>query len=232
MELLTGLVPKTGLAHVVWLGLEADVVTALPHENVTATFAPMHAALEGIWAQAVEAQQRRRARNARARPQRYLPDAQIGNLVLVAQSVPTDKLQLAWTGPFRVVGAPNKFVYEVQLLNGDGRGGRRQVVHIARLRTFSNGDLGTEADIDGLRRAVTQDFPDNFIQKKFLGHRVDEEHDVFMLKVRWLGWGVAFDTEEPVHNMVEAAPHMVEDYLYQHAEEAVCDRYLRKYFGK
>ena len=36
---------------------------------------------------------------------------------------------------------------------------------------------------------------------------------VFLLKVKWVGWGREGDTEEPMHNMVADDPYRVEEYI-------------------
>ena len=80
-----------------------------------------------------------------------------------------------------------------------------------------------------MKEAAQRDFPQNFVDK-FVGHEVDDTHGVFTLRVRWMGFGPEWDTDEPIHNMVEDVPHMVEDYLHQHADDEVCARYLQEYF--
>ena len=69
----------------------------------------------------------------------------------------------------------------------------------------------------------------NFI-KNIIEHRVDEDDDTFELKVRWLGWGAEADTWEPIHQLVEDAPHHVEEYLRGHDASEACNRYLKEYF--
>ena len=55
--------------------------------------------------------------------------------------------------------------------------------------------------------------------QKFIGHRVHPSTGVFLLKVRWVGWGAAGDTEEPIHTMVADDPHRVEEYLSQRQDD-------------
>ena len=46
-----------------------------------------------------------------------------------------------------------------------------------------------------------------------------------MIVVRWLGYDRAYDTPEPVHNLAEDVPAMVEAYLRLHAKkDKVCAR--------
>ena len=69
----------------------------------------------------------------------------------------------------------------------------------------------------------------NFVQK-IVCHRVHPNTEVFLLKVRWVGWGKEGDSEEPIHNLVEDDPHRVEEYLSQRQTDDDCRRYLKEYF--
>ena len=135
---------------------------------------------------------------------------------------------MTWTGPHEVIGAVNAFAFETRPL-GAKAGTRPLIAHIVRIRRFSNAALGTEADRQALLDAARRDFPQNFV-KSIVGHRVDQAHGVFTLKVRWLGWGPQEDTYEPIHTLAADAPHFVEDYLSQHREDETCARYLQEYF--
>ena len=52
-----------------------------------------------------------------------------------------------------------------------------------------------------------------------------------MIKVRWLGYDEAHDTEEPVHNLAKDVPGLVEEYLTVHKGEKACALMLKRYFG-
>jgi hypothetical protein len=131
MELLTGLAPKSGVAHIAWLGVAADVATAIPESEVEHALTNMHTALKELWAEAVQVQQRRRRSNARAGG--TLPIFEVGDLVLVAAAVRPDKLSVTWTGPHTVVGAASPFVYSVEpCLGPSATKPRRKEVHRCR----------------------------------------------------------------------------------------------------
>ena len=87
------------------------------------------------------------------------------------------------------------------------------------------------SDMATLEKAARQDYPE-FAIASFVGHSIDDTHGVFMLQVRWVGFPREFDSPEPIHDMVAAAPHMVEDYLYQHADDPACARYIEEYFPR
>ena len=65
--------------------------------------------------------------------------------------------------------------------------------------------------------------------KRFVKHRCDKA-GTLLITVRWFGYDVAHDTEEPVHNLVEDAPGLVEEYLRLHDNEGVCKRMMDGYF--
>ena len=50
------------------------------------------------------------------------------------------------------------------------------------------------------------------------------------MRVRWLGFDRANDTCEPLSQLAEDVPDLVEAYLYEHRAEAQCARALRRYF--
>ena len=152
----------------------------------------------------------------------------IGDLVLVARTVQPHKLAMVWTGPHQVVNAVSKFVYETEpMLAHKGRQ-RREIVHIVRIRRFSNGLLGSPADARAIEQAALHDYPDNVVQR-FLEHKTDDS-GTFRLKVRWLGYDSAHDSFEPIANMVEDVPNRVQEYLTEHKDQPVCARILHTYF--
>ena len=66
--------------------------------------------------------------------------------------------------------------------------------HVVRIRRFSNAALGTPADLEALIAAARRDYPQNFIQR-FVGHHVHVGSGVFMITVRWLGWGAGAEVD-------------------------------------
>jgi transposase InsO family protein len=227
MQLLTGLTPKNGIDHIAWLGVDAEL-QQLTEAEVLAEMDDVHDALEDLWSTAVQAQHQRRLQNARARKVQLLPRINIGDLVLVAKKVPRTKLSMIWTGPHTVTGAVNAFSWITEPL-GAPPGTNQHTAHVVRIRRFSNAELNSEVDVEALLRAARHDYPHNFV-KGIRDHRVEPQHGVFQLKVRWVGWGAEGDTWEPIHAIAEDAPHFVEDYLAQNRDSEACERYLNEYF--
>ena len=92
MQLLTGLVPEGAVSHIAWMGVDARVATPVQSTQLQTNLQGLHEAMEGLWADAVAAQERRRRGR---KPKRVrLPEFQVGDTVLVAQAVKTSKLAM------------------------------------------------------------------------------------------------------------------------------------------
>ena len=225
MQLLIGLVPEGAVAHIAWLGVDAEVAAGVPAAEVERNMQGLHDAMEGLWRDAVAKQVERR--RGRKRKRLTLPSFNVGDTVLVAQAVPGSKLQMTWTGPHEVMSTVNAFVYEVRPCVPDQGNRRPMRVHVVRLRRFANGPLGTPADAEAIEKAALHDFPDN-IPQRFVQHRM--ERTGLQLQVRWLGFDATHDSWEPIENLATDVPELVEAYLYQHRGDPRCARALRRYF--
>ena len=51
-----------------------------------------------------------------------------------------------------------------------------------------------------------------------------------LIRVRWLGYDAAHDTHEPVGNLAEDVPDLVQTYLRANRADKACDRLLKRYF--
>ena len=111
MQLLMGLQPKQALNYVAWTGVDAEVRQQADPQIVQEAMQGIHEHLPLLWAKAVQSMQKRR----RARRQRAgvtMPRINIGDLVLVAETVCPHKLRMKWTGPHQVVGALHQYCYQ------------------------------------------------------------------------------------------------------------------------
>ena len=225
MQLLTGLTPEGAIAHIACLGVDASIADGVPAAEIEARLTGLHESMAGLWQDAVNAQQRRR--RGRKPKRDTLPTFNIGDTVLVAQAVPTSKLAMTWTGPHEVLRTINPFVFEVRPCVAEQGKRKPQRVHVVRMRRFANAPLGTPADAAAIEQAARRDFPDN-IPDRLLAHRRDA--DGMKIQVRWLGFDRTHDTWEPVSNLAEDVPEMLESYLYEQRADAQCARALRRYF--
>ena len=235
VELLTGIVPLTAAQRITSLGIKGKTTTVevVPAAVLQQALASLHSRMEGLWAEALVSQRKRREANARARAAKRIrpntiPRINVGDMVLVARTVQPHKLAMVWTGPHQVVNAVSKFVFETEpMLAVKGRQ-RREIVHIVRIRRFSNGLLGTPADAKAIEQSALHDYPDNVVQR-ITGHSTGDD-GIFRLTVRWLGYDAIHDSPEPVTSLVEDVPNLVQEYLAAHRDDPACARILRTYF--
>ena len=227
MELLMGVKPKQALRQMTWTGLRADVRVDADPAAITEALQGIHDFLPQLWARAVQAQVKRRGA-ARIRPGVTIPRIHVGDMVLVAQTTCVHKLRMHWTGPHVVIAAVSKYCYVVEPIVPAPQKRPRKTVHIVRIRRFSNGALGTEADRTAIEQAAIRDFPDNFVAR-FVTHRQNPDTHRVEIKVRWLGFDAAGDTWEEVSDLVTTVPDMVEAYLRDNPEPML-DRLRGRYF--
>ena len=105
---------------------------------------------------------------------------------------------------------------------------RAKLSHVVRIRPFANAPLGDTVSVNRLAKAAQRDFPDNVV-KRLVRHRVGKNGSM-ELKVRWLGFSEQFDTWEPVSNLVEDVPDMVEAYLRKNDRNDLCKRMIERYY--
>ena len=231
MELLTGLAPKTAIDQIAWLGVDAKVTSInISNQQLRASLADVHKALRGLWDKAVQSQVKRSARSRRYRKQGVLPLINIGDIVLVAETIKDNKLQMTWTGPHEVIDTVSPFVYIVRPKLRVPMTRKLKTVHIVRIRRFSAGALATDADRAAIEKAALKDYPDNVVDK-FISHSFGPgPAKPLLIRVRWLGFDSAHDTHEPASNLVQDVPDMVEEYLREHKHDSACARMLKRYF--
>ena len=155
-----------------------------------------------------------------------VPHINIGDLVLVAQAVPQNKLAMRWTGPHVVTDAINQYVFAVEPVLPAPQRRKTILAHIVRIRRFSNAALGTAADREQIEAAALNDFPAHFVQR-IITHRMN--NITLQLLVRWLGFDRAGDTWQDAADIAASVPDIVEDYLRNNPDDDT-DRFLRRFF--
>ena len=148
--------------------------------------------------------------------------------MLVAQAVSEHKLRMRWTGPHEVVATVNKYCYRVQPIVPPPKKRKIITAHIVCIRRFSNAALGTETDRRAIEESAVRDFSDNFVSK-FMVHRRNPTNNRIELKVRWLVFDCAGDTWDPIAELTESLPDLVEDYLRDY-NEPMLNRIRQRFF--
>lgn len=136
---------------------------------------------------------------------------QEGVYVTVATVGPTSKIIGKWEGPCRVVKALEKHVYTVEELVG-----KKRVfdAHISRLRYYCDADVGLTTEVLQQISYTTRDF----VVDKFLGV-VQHADDTWHVLVKWKGFEVLENSEEPVEVMMADIPRQFNQYLDGHPDK-------------
>ena len=121
----------------------------------------------------------------------------------------------------------NKFVYTVRPCVPEQGKRKPQVVHVVPMRRFANAALGSAADARAIEKAALADFPDN-IPQRLCEHRMSDGG--MELRVRWLGFDESHDSWEPLANLAEDVPELMEKFLYRKRADVRCARALKRYF--
>ena len=161
-------------------------------ESLVKHMADLHPAIhEGVM---------RNRKQARATANRgILPNFDIGDYVLVARSdfFAGEKLALRWRGPRRVVKAVSNYIYTVE----DLRKGKRDDVHISRLKFYRDTDLNREAIMSHVLVSET-----GMIVSRLMG--LEETPTGLCVRVRWRGLPSSEETLEPIGRVQADVPQL------------------------
>lgn len=150
----------------------------------------------------------------------------VGDFVLVRRGVPgKHKLSFDWVGPRRVVEVKSDWVFIVEdLLRGD-----RRVAHARRLILY-------RADMDG--QPVSPSLlsaahaSESTIEIAHALHSIREEHGSLEVLVEWEGLPDDVDrTWEPVSQIHEDLPGILEDFLHSQDQRQLKLKALESFFG-
>jgi hypothetical protein len=170
----------------------------------------LRSSVERIHKAAHESAERRRAAVAARRKSKSgmeTANLDIGDYVLVAKRDfhSGDKLTLRWRGPHRVVGTISDHVYDVE----DLLTGKITPVHASRLRFYSDAALEVSAELlDHIAHNNS-----GFDIQALRNLRYDPETKSYCVEVSWLGFDEAENTWEPLANLAEDVPELVERLL-------------------
>ena len=81
------------------------------------------------------------------------------------------------------------------------------------------------------RRDLYPHFLADAVVQRFISHTFGPapKHPL-LIRVRWLGYDAAHDTDKPATSLVQDVPDMVEEYLRRNKNEPACARMLKRYF--
>ena len=127
-----------------------------------------------------------------------------GDWVLVARDDFTagEKLRLRWRGPRRIKKALSDYVFQVE----DIRTGDFDDIHGSRLKYYHDPSLDAEAILPHVISSET-----GMVVQRLLG--LVEADDGLKVRIRWKGLPESEDTEEPLQNVYEDVPALLEKLL-------------------
>lgn len=204
MTAFTGLAPSTPITTFMRSDTstpvsvnDAQIERAINIEELTASMA----ALRPIVQESVT-ENRRRAREHLSKGR--LPNFSEGDYVLVARDdfFEGEKLCLRWRGPRRIIKAHNDYVFDVE----DLRNGKIDPIHGSRLKYYRDSSLDEMVIMSHVLSSETG-MPVARLLKLV---KVD---DVLNVQVRWKGLSPQEDTFEPLQNVFEDVPNMLDRLL-------------------
>jgi hypothetical protein len=175
-------------------------------EQLSVSISLIHKAVNEEVSSKRMAQRRRRLKIAKA------INFGIGDFVLLA--IPKrkirNKMQIVWSGPYRVIDTINDHVFKVETLDSS----KTEIVHAQRLRFYCEKDYLSEE---------FQTYEIESSEKFDISELVDIKRTTsgFSVLVRWLGFDSSDDTWEPIEQLFEDIPLILHDFLIQKRMEDV-----------
>jgi len=175
-------------------------------QELSASLALMHKAVD-------EQVSSKRAANRRRRLKHSTKiNFGLGDFVLVAipkQKV-RNKMQIVWSGPYRIIEVLSDHVFKVESLDTS----KTQIVHAQRIRFYCEKDLLAEDfhtyEIDEKEKFEISDLLD-----------IKTTSSGYSIKVSWLGFDSSDDSWEPINQIYEDIPLILHDFLIKKRMEHV-----------
>ena len=227
IQITTGLKAKSTFQHVLFQEHNTKMATAIPakSELIQQHVSNFIAGLEESWSKASKARNTQSAANKRASKNApTVPQLEIGEYVLMAQSECISKLEFKWVGPLRVMNTISDFVYECKPIFK--RNMRPRIVHIARLRRFVSKYLNVTEQI---QRSADRDFPDFEVQSLVV-HKINPADGELYIKVQWLGFTQAERTWEAAASLHKYVPVHVRAYTHDHRQDKNGENFFNTHY--
>jgi Integrase core domain/Integrase zinc binding domain/Chromo (CHRromatin Organisation MOdifier) domain len=140
----------------------------------------------------------------------------VGDYVLVAQRLQNEghKLRVRWRGPRKVIRICSEYIYEVlDLLTT-----HQSVVHANRLKFYADSQLDvTESILD----TAAHNDPHFQTVVKLLNLRFNPDSAQYEVQAQWRGFDYEEPTWEPMVNLREDIPDMLESFLENHPDRGM-----------
>jgi len=174
--------------------------------------------------QTTENERKRKREKSSTKHQRL--NCGVGDYVLIGLNVfhAGQKLFLKWRGPYQVVKAEKGFVFEVKNLID----GSLKVVHGDRIRLYADNKLNVTEELK------TQFAFDNatFEVENVLDVRDNKETENLEAHVKWLGFSELENTWEPLAQLIEDAPTVIQNFVENNPEHLLMEQVKQALHGQ
>lgn len=227
---LPGFDPFTIIYNPTWDGLKE---ISLDSNDIKSAFEELQEDLDLMHRKVDVAHARRRAASYKAfKKKLHIPDTDdeqnlvpeidfcVGDFVLCAipNKKKLSKLQTVWRGPYKVIGlVPSNIdaslkqnrVYELEHLVTH----TKIQAHAMRIKFYADKDLDKYVDLDLLNNHISSQERTVFELESIVSHKYDSTTMQMMVECKWQGFTSAENTLEPVSDIFEDAPKLIDAYL-------------------
>jgi hypothetical protein len=220
VEIMTGIPPSNALDSI-WAPFNTKFsAKPITLEELRAHVSSLSDSLENMH-KAVndEVSSKREAQRRRRLTKSHKVNFGLGDFVLVAipkQKI-RNKMQIRWSGPYRVIEVINDLIFKVEKLDST----KSEIVHAQRMRFYCEKDYLSEefqtTEIDTTEKFEISELLD--IRSSSSGYEI---------LVRWLGFEKSDDTWEPVQQIFEDIPLILHDFLIQKGQEDIWKNLILK----
>ena len=143
----------------------------------------------------------------------------VGDYVLVAKRISKNghKLQVQWRGPQRINRVESNLVFECQDLINE----QLSLVHANRLKFYADSQLNVTQE---LLDTIDHNDPHYNTVTKLLDLRYNRSTREYEVQAKWRGFSHEEPTWEPLANLHEDIPEMLENFLQAFSNQGTADR--------
>lgn len=210
ITVMTGLPPSNALDSMffpLWNTTIAKASSRLSVEKIQEMTLELQRSLDKMHKEVVDLYETNRIRKRDYHVHHQKAQFHLGDFVLVAKvtNLVRNKMELKWTGPWKIVDVISEWIFEVEhLLNG-----QKKLCHSQRLRFFSEELNNVEEIADYVVNTEESYAIEKLLAIKF-------KNGGYVIKVRWLGFDQFEDSWLTLEELMEQVPLMVEEFLRNH----------------